>query len=343
MNTVNTGSRASTLKRKGTPEVLSPVKVCMHILRDARNDVRATRTSTALIEAGFAVSIIDVESGNSRPAEEVICGVHVHHLVMHRSFLSTRFENWFLVKVAVLFIRGLYVLVQTPADIYHACEITALPACYIAARLYGKPLIFEAYELPLLDRPLSEMHRIRRLFMKLFSILLALIIPRCAGVITVSPPIVQEICTSYHVSKIALICNLPLRRTVAAGDRLRQLLGISAHVRIALYQGNLQPDRSLDILVRSAAFLQPDIIIVMMGKGIGTTQSHLEALISSEESLISLKSFLRFPITNYLTGRHQRMWGYWCVHRPMHLIFACFYLTNSSNISWQGCRYSLPN
>jgi len=267
---------------KGTPEAVIPVKVCMHVLRDARNDVRAMRTATALIEAGFAVSIIDVESGYSRPAEEMIGGVRMKHMTMPRSFSSTRFEKWTLVKAAQLFTRSICWLIRTPTDIYHACEVTSLPACYIAARLKGKPLIFEAYELPLGDRPLSDMSIIRRFFHKLFSILLAHIIPRCVGVITVSQPIVQEILHRYSVSKISLIRNVPPYRSVPKSDRLRRLLGFGANVHIALYQGNLQPDRSLDILVRAAVFLQPDIVIVMMGKGIGVTQSQLEALIDGE-------------------------------------------------------------
>jgi glycosyltransferase involved in cell wall biosynthesis len=49
-----------------------------------------------------------------------------------------------------------------------------------------------------------------------------------------------------------------------------------------LYQGNLQADRRLDILVRAAAFLEPNTVIVLMGKSVGTTQDTLEQLIANE-------------------------------------------------------------
>jgi len=242
------------------------------------------RTASALIEAGFIVSIIDIESEHTRPAEENIRGICIKHMIVHSSFSSTRFEKWAFVKAVQMFVRSILRLIQSPADIYHVCEVTALPACYIAARLRRKPLIFEAYELPLGGRPVTEMGRSRRLFYKLLSILLAYMVPRCAGIITVSPPIVQEICNQYHVSpsKVSLIRNVPPHQIVPKGDRLRHFLGLSSHTRIALYQGYLQPDRSLDILVRAATYLDSNIVIVMMGKDIGATLSQLEVLISSE-------------------------------------------------------------
>jgi glycosyltransferase involved in cell wall biosynthesis len=254
----------------------------MHVLREARNDVRAMRAASALVEAGCMVSIFDVESDSSRSEEEELAGISLQHMSVHRSFGATRFERGTLFKAALLFLRSILRLLQTPADIYHACEVTALPACYIAARLRRKPLIFEAYELPLGDRPLSAMGRGRRLIHSMLTILLAHMVPRCAGVIAVSPPIVQEIRNRYAISRVSLIRNVPPNRVVAKSDRLRQLLGLGSQVRIALYQGYLQPDRSLELLVRAAAFLEPDIVIIMMGKGIGTTKEQLEALIASE-------------------------------------------------------------
>jgi glycosyltransferase involved in cell wall biosynthesis len=44
----------------------------------------------------------------------------------------------------------------------------------------------------------------------------------------------------------------------------------------------LQPNRGLDRLIRAAKYLDPDIMIVMMGKNRKTTEAQLEALIASE-------------------------------------------------------------
>ena len=129
----------------------SAVKVCMHVLGTARTDVRVMREATALARAGMEVSIVDIENERTRPREEEFNGIHLKHLVMPGWFIPARFKPWFLVKLVWIIIHGTLGLLRTPADIYHAHDDTALPACYIAARLRHKPLVFDAHELPLTE------------------------------------------------------------------------------------------------------------------------------------------------------------------------------------------------
>ena len=265
-----------------TTAALSPILVCMHVLGTASTDPRVMRAATALVKRGYAVTLVDIADKADCQSEEDIRGICTKHVLVSRSFLSTQFDKWALVRVALLFVRSTLRVLQTQADIYHAHDVSALPACYIAASLRRKPIIFEAHEMPLFERPLSDLGRSRRWLRKLLAVLLAYMVPRCAGIITVSPPIVEEIRCRYGVPEVTLIRSVPEYRAVAKSDRLRQYLGLKAEVRIALYQGNLQPNRILDRLVHAAAFLEQDIVIVMMGANRGTTQAQLEALISSE-------------------------------------------------------------
>ncbi len=271
---------ASTARETAT--ALSPIKVCMHVLTSACADTRVMRAATALVEAGYAVSIVDIEDKVNHPNEEEIRAVCMKHVMVSRSFFFTRFDKWTFIRLAQLFVRSTLRLIQTPADMYHAHDVSALPACYIAARLRHKPIIYDAPEMPLFERPLSEMGRSRRWLHKLLGVLLAHMLPRCAGIITVSPPIVEEIRRRYRIPEVTLIRNIPEYRAVPKSDRLRQYLGLKPEVRIALYQGSLQQNRGLDRLVRAAAFLEQDIVIVMMGENTGTTQAELEALIARE-------------------------------------------------------------
>jgi glycosyltransferase involved in cell wall biosynthesis len=275
-------SNIRTSVEKGSLTRSSPTRVCMHVVGTASTDPRVMRAATALVEAGYAVSIVDIEDKANHKREEVIRGVNIKHVMVSRSFFSSRFDKWTLVRLAKLFVRSTFRVIQNPADLYHAHDVSALPACYIAACLRHKPIIFDAHEMPLFERPLSELGRSRRWLRKLLVLLLAHIVPRCAGIITVSPPIVEEIRSRYHVPQVLLIRNIPEYRAVPKSDRLRRYLGLKPEVRIALYQGYLQPNRGLDRLVRAAAFLAQDIVIIMMGKNTGTTQAQLEALIASE-------------------------------------------------------------
>src|SRR5713101_6643999 len=97
-----------------------PTRVCMHVLGSARNDVRVMRSATALLEARFAVSIVDIEEKCNQPAEEDIHGIHVKHILMPASFLATRFTKWALLRTAKIIIRGALRLLETTEDVYHA-------------------------------------------------------------------------------------------------------------------------------------------------------------------------------------------------------------------------------
>ncbi len=273
-----------------------PIKVCMHVLGCARTDVRVMREATALVEAGFAVSIVDIECNRELPRVEEIRGVHVRHIILPSWLTPTRFKPWFLIKLVQAFICGVSQMTRVPADIYHAHDEIALPACYIAARLRHKPLIFDAHELPMSEPSVNRWLRLRALA----TCLLTYFIRYCAGVITVSAPIAAKIGHDYHLSEVTLVRNIPPYHVVAKTDRLRQYLGLGPNARIALYQGGLSPDRGLDRLISAARFLDDDHLLVIMGDGPQTIKSELAALIASEEVADRVKIIPAVPYKELL-------------------------------------------
>ncbi len=120
------------------------------------------------------------------------------------------------------------------------------------------------------------------------------------GYYLVSPLIAQEIYKLYHTSEVTLVRNVPGYKVVQKGDRLRQFLGVSPEIRIALYQGQLESDRQLDTLIRAARFLDQDIAIVMMGNGPKEILLQLETLIGSEKVASSVKIIPAVPYTQLL-------------------------------------------
>ncbi len=270
-------STATTSTAGDSSIAASQCKVCIHVLREGRSDYRLLRGATALVEAGFAVTVVDVEAERTCPAEEDLSGLYMEHLIVPGWHNSRRFEPWFFIVAVKTFILSILRLIRMRADIYHACELTALPACYIVARLLRKPLIFEIYDLQF-PIPTTGVAFWRRVGAHLYDFLL----PHCAAVIVTSPLHAREICNRYRTPALALVRNIPKYREVQKADRLRRYLGLSPNTRIALYQGNIQSDRGLDQLVQEATYLESDIVIVMMGKAMGTTQTELEARITSE-------------------------------------------------------------
>ncbi len=278
-------------KREGIQNLL----VSMHVWGSVRTDERVLREAVTLIEQGYAVSILDIESKGTCPREESIRGIPVKHILMPRSFATTRFKKGKLLKVIQILIASIYSLILHPTDIYHAHDVTALPACYIASLIHRKPLIFDAHELPL-----SDIHIRWRWMRTLVISFLALMIRHCRGVITVSAPIAQEIRTRYHSSSVTLVRNIPVYKEVFKNDRLRQHLHLAPETRIALYQGNIQADRKLDTLIRAATFLRQDVVIVLMGKGIGNIVQELLALAREEGVVERIKIIPSVPYKELL-------------------------------------------
>jgi glycosyltransferase involved in cell wall biosynthesis len=248
----------------------------MHVLGSAHNDVRVLREAVTLTQAGLAVTIVDVEHDRQLARQENLTGISTRHIIMPSWFTPACFKAWFLVKAGWMLFCGTVALVTTPADIYHAHDFTALPACYLAARLRRKPLIYDAHELPLVD---PNVTRWRWLCAAAISVLRALV-PRCAAVITVSPPIALELQRRYAGPPAVVVRNIPAYQTPVQSNRLCQHLGLDPDTRVALYQGNLQADRGLDALIRAAKFLAPSTVIIIMGHG--DMQPKLEALITQE-------------------------------------------------------------
>ncbi|GLV55973.1 glycosyl transferase [Dictyobacter sp. S3.2.2.5] len=266
----------------------------MYVLGMARTDVRVMREATALQRAGMDITVVDIERDSNRPCQEDVNRIHMKHITMPRWFMPERFKPWFLIKMIWLMILGTLKLINTPADIYHAHDDTALPACYLAARIRGKPLIFDSHELPLVEPMVTRW----KLLCTLGQWLLRHMMVRCSGVITVSRPIMYEMQRRYGGPMAVVIRNIPSFQSPAASNALRAYLGLSADTHIALYQGNLD-SRGLDKLILAARFLNPGNMIIMMGQGV--IRSELERSIMRERVGDRVKIIPPVPYTELLT------------------------------------------
>ena len=210
--------------------------------------------ATALVEAGFSVTILDVEDEH-RPSVETMHGVRIQHIIMPSWFKRTRFKPWFLIKLMWMTMLGIVHLLRIDADVYHAHVERAFLATYITARLRKKHLLLDTPELTMSDPMVTRWPRLRTLTIRLIRH----IVTYSAGYITGSPCYPEEICSLYHAKEVTVVRHVPAFRVVSKSDRLRQHLGLPAHARIALYQGNIQPNRGLHLLVQSAPSFPPTL------------------------------------------------------------------------------------
>ena len=247
--TMERKSHTAVVEKPKNTSILVKPKVCMHVLGIGRTDARVLREAKALEQAGYDVVIIDIEEKHTRPDEENFNGIRFRHFFMATWYIPTHFKFWFLVKVVRVFISATFMLLRTPAEIYHAHEDNALFACYVAACLHRKPLIFDSHELPFVSPRVTRW----RLLHACATRLLKAMLPRCAAVISPSPPLVHELQRRYGGREAVIIRNIPPYQPPIGSDRLRQHLTLEPQTRIALYQGGLQDDRGLDIFSASGA------------------------------------------------------------------------------------------
>jgi glycosyltransferase involved in cell wall biosynthesis len=252
------------------------VKVSIHAVREARSNARVMQIAGALTEAGFDVSLVDIETHASLPVEEHVQGFKLQHIILPDWLTSRRFEPLFIFKALQAFVLSTLRLIHDDADIYHANDVTAMPATFIAALVRRKPLIFELIDLqfPVPETGLSFWRRLGWFV----SLMHKVILPRCAAVIVTSPLHGEEMQRRFHMPPYTVIRNIPPYRAVQKTEHLRQYLGLNARSRIVLYQGYIQGSRGLDVLVRAASLFEKDIVFIMMGGSVGTTQEMLEAL-----------------------------------------------------------------
>src|SRR5258708_3934294 len=90
MNYVVTRTDASAVEDAAS----SPITVCMLFLETvARNESRVMRDATTLVEAGYAVTIVDIEKDLTRPAEEGFSRGHFKHNFLHGWYTHSRFQD----------------------------------------------------------------------------------------------------------------------------------------------------------------------------------------------------------------------------------------------------------
>ncbi len=288
---------AVSVKKEGTKLVHTPIKICMHVRGVVRTDMRVLREATALIEAGFDVSIVDVETDIQYPRNENIADIHVKHLIKPEWLIPEPRKVMRAFKTVQKLMITTVRLYNVPATFYHAHDINALLPCYLAAMLRRKRLVYDAHEMPLYEFEQAGGSKINKLIMRFYLH----VIRHAVAVITVSPAIIEEMAKRYSIDNITLVRNILPYQMAPVSDRLREQLKLGPEVRIVLYQGNLQPGRGLETLVKTARFLEENIIIVLMGKGCGTTPAELRTLIAQEGVMDRVKILPPVPYEELLS------------------------------------------
>lgn len=269
-------------------------KVCMTVWNHFITDARVTKEAKTLSKHGKHVTVIAILDPKHTPKHEVKDGFRVYRFtrlldrvkrkrepkiasptrsprtVQSGSTVRSLGRNFLqplkvcLRKIFLLVDKGyinacfFYAAWKAKADVYHAHDLnTALPA-YIAARLRRAKYIYDAHEI--------STDRVGWKNKKWWALIEKRIVRNADGFITTNTSRADFFRKAYGVDRVTVIRNVPEYKELQGSNRIREELGMAPHIPVILYQGGLQPDRGLEMMVDIMRDIQ-DAVMVFIGDG----------------------------------------------------------------------------
>ncbi|WP_077046227.1 glycosyltransferase family 4 protein [Pseudomonas sp. KK4] len=145
------------------------------------------------------------------------------------------------------------------ADVVHAHDVNTLPTAWLAAKVSGARVVYDAHEI-------STSREGYNSFRRLVGVVEKYLMPRVQGTITTTDARAKFFARAYGIPRPVVLQNRPRLTFTQSSQRIRKQLGLSEAWPIILYQGGLQQGRGLERLVRTAA-LVPEAYFVFIGGG----------------------------------------------------------------------------
>jgi glycosyltransferase involved in cell wall biosynthesis len=170
-------------------------------------------------------------------------------------------------------------------DVIQAEDADALPLAWLASRLFGCRLVYDAKELRI-DSGNGVPQRLGKYVEGLFV--------RRAGIVIAANHIRADYMKQYYSLKSTpvVIRNQPLQsKPVHASDRLPNFLNQQniLATKVVLYQGGIIPGRGLDILVKAMTLVPKNVALVFLGG-----ESPYRALLQAEVQRLHLEARVAF-------------------------------------------------
>jgi glycosyltransferase involved in cell wall biosynthesis len=246
-------------------------KVDMIVWNTFQNDARVKNEAETLVKAGMKVAVHALHAPGLTEKREVQDSgvVVVRHgksqgLRLIKPKKHTAKRN--ALELAVLMLSRVFthllilisVIYRRP-DVVHAHDVNVLPTAWLAARLCGAKLVYDAHEI-------SSGREGYRKIGRLVAWIEKRIMPRAAGTITTTDARAKFFARAYGIARPLVLQNRPRLVSVTGDDRLRRSLGLAPDYPIVIYQGGQQPGRGLERLVKCAARV-PNAYFVFVGGG----------------------------------------------------------------------------
>ncbi len=241
-------------------------RISLAVTTDLNHDQRMQRIALSLQQAGYQVSLIGRVKKSSRPLP----------VTAYRSRrLRTLFEQGFLFY-AFYNIRLFIFLLYRRSDAICAVDLDTLPASWLAARLKGNTLFYDAHEIFTEVPELQLNSRVRRFWEKLEAFLL----PKVDFAYTVNQSLADWYGSKYGL-QFAVVRNMP-----QSSPPVDAING-----NYMLYQGALNAGRGIECLLEVVKIT--GIPCVLAGDGDLSQQLRAKASALGLDKLVKFTGMLK--------------------------------------------------
>ena len=225
-------------------------KIIISVSTDLISDQRVHKMSTTLHNSGYDVLLVGRKLNNDffskRPYR-----VKRFNLKFRRGFLFYMFFN----------IRLFIFLLFNKCDIFYANDLDTLLPNFIISKIKNKPLVYDSHEL------FTEVPELidKKIVKSFWLFLEKKIFPKLSNVITVSDSIANFYKKKYQIDSL-IIKNVPyLKTNNSLVEKKYNIQGFNPNKKNIIYQGSLNKDRGISIMIDTMVHLNANLFIVGSG------------------------------------------------------------------------------
>lgn len=232
-------------------------RVIVAVISDLVTDQRVHKVCRTLQENGYALLLIGSRRKGSLPLNP-------------RSYAARRIPMLFQKKVffyGEFNLRLFFRLLFTRGDIFLGNDLDVMPAVWLAARIRGKPVVYDTHEYYLGMPELKGRHFVK----KVWQVTESFLFPRLPYIYTIC----DSFCELYkkdYGKELKAVRNVPYRESaegpgVALPAEIESRLPLGKH--FLLFQGaGINPERGVEELVLAMQYLDPaEYHLVIIGGG----------------------------------------------------------------------------
>jgi glycosyltransferase involved in cell wall biosynthesis len=237
-------------------------RVMMLVFNDMTRDARVEREATALVEAGYAVTVAALRSPGI-PDREERDGYEIRRVAEHTT------ASWKRPAAKLQQARArerdlVQAIVEAAPAVVHAHDLDALPSGVKGAAQTRAKLVYDSGEL-FADMLVANRASVSPAVLRYWNSLERRLAPRADAVITVSDGIARELNRRLGVDPV-VVRNCPPLEPLPSASPLREALGVGPDSFVVLYQGLVNIGRGLSQTVRAIA-LVPGSVLAIQGYG----------------------------------------------------------------------------